>query len=104
VLQRFAELARQQLRAGDALARWGGEEFLLLMPGTTAAEAAVVIQRLRGGMAAASFEDLAPGLRVSFSAGVAECGEAEVYATAIERSDQALYRAKHAGRDRVECA
>lgn len=104
VLQRFAEVGRQQLRAGDALARWGGEEFLLLMPATTAAEATVVIQRLRASLAATRFDDLAPGLQVSFSAGVAECGEGEVYGLAIERSDQALYRAKHAGRDRVECA
>jgi len=104
VLQRFAEIARQQLRAGDALARWGGEEFLLLMPATTAAEAGVVIQRLRASIADGDFGSLAPGLTVSFSAGVSECGDAEQYAQAIERSDQALYRAKHAGRDRVEVA
>lgn len=104
VLQRFAELARQQLRAGDALARWGGEEFLLLMPATTASEAGTVVQRLRGCMAAGNFEQLAPGLSVTFSAGIAECRDDEPYASAIERSDQALYRAKHAGRDRIECA
>lgn len=104
VLQRFAELARQQLRAGDALARWGGEEFLLLMPATTAAEAQKVVERLRHCIANGSFETLAPGLRVSFSAGISECRDDELHSSAIERSDLALYRAKHAGRDRVELA
>lgn len=102
VLQRFAEIARQQLRAGDALARWGGEEFLLLMPATTAHDAGAVIQRLRQAIAGGDFASLAPGLKVSFSAGVSECSDSEQYGQAIERSDQALYRAKHAGRDRVE--
>ncbi|MBI5255268.1 MAG: GGDEF domain-containing protein [Burkholderiales bacterium] len=104
VLQRFSELARQQLRAGDALARWGGEEFLLLMPASSAADAAHVIRRVRDSIANGDFGTLAPGLRVSFSAGVSECGPGEGYAEAIERADQALYRAKSAGRDRVECA
>ncbi len=104
VLQRFAEVARAQLRAGDALARWGGEEFLLLMPATTAQAAGTVVERLRRAMATIDFDDLAPGLRVSFSAGVSECRDAETYAAAIERSDQALYRAKSGGRDRIECA
>jgi diguanylate cyclase (GGDEF)-like protein len=104
VLQRFADVARQQLRSGDALARWGGEEFLLLMPATTAADAGLVIQRLRRCIGEADFDALAPGLRVSFSAGISECRDDELYDLAIERSDQALYRAKHAGRDRFEVA
>jgi len=104
VLQRFAEIARNQLRAGDALARWGGEEFLLLMPGTTAGDAGAVIQRLRGCIANGAFDGLAPGLAVSFSAGVSHCSHGEPYALAIERSDKALYGAKHAGRDRIEYA
>jgi len=104
VLRRFAELARAELRAGDALARWGGEEFLLLMPGTPQAHAHKALERLRQRVGRANFDSIAPGLRVSFSAGVAVCADLETTDQALERADQALYRAKHAGRDCVELA
>ena len=104
VLRRFAELARGELRAGDALARWGGEEFLLLMPGAARTEAAAALARLRQRIVHADFGSIAPGLQLSFSAGVSVCGDLETTEQALERADQALYRAKHAGRDRVEFA
>jgi len=104
VLRRFAAVIKDQLRAADALARWGGEEFLLLMPGTRAEDARVVLDRLRGAIAAGGFERIAPQLKVSFSAGVAEVHEGESQDGAIDRADRALYRAKQGGRDRVELA
>jgi diguanylate cyclase len=104
VLRRFAALIKSQLRAADALARWGGEEFLLLMPGTGADEARVVLDRLRDAVAGGGFEAIAPQLKVSFSAGVAEVLEGETQDDAIDRADRALYRAKQAGRNRVEVA
>jgi diguanylate cyclase (GGDEF)-like protein len=104
VLRRFAAVIKTQLRAADALARWGGEEFLLLMPGTCGDDARIVIDRLRGAIADGGFEAIAPQLKVSFSAGVAEVREGESQDAAIDRADRALYRAKQAGRNRVEIA
>jgi diguanylate cyclase (GGDEF)-like protein len=104
VLQRFAELARSQLRAGDTLARWGGEEFLLLMQDTTEVEALVALERVRQRIVAGRFDELAAGLQPTFSAGLAAYQGGEPCAAVIERADQALYRAKHNGRNRVETA
>ena len=104
VLRRFADLAGSALRAGDALARWGGEEFLLLMPGTPPDAAMRAVARLRDTIAAGDFGAIAPGLTVSFSAGVVVCAGTEALDHAIERADRALYQAKHAGRDCAMCA
>jgi diguanylate cyclase (GGDEF)-like protein len=102
VLRRFAGVLKDQLRAADALARWGGEEFLLLMPGTRLDDARVVLDRLREVSAGAGFDGIAPDLKVSFSAGVVEVTEGEAQDAAIDRADRALYRAKQNGRNRVE--
>jgi diguanylate cyclase (GGDEF)-like protein len=103
VLRRFAALLTEQLRAADALARWGGEEFLLLMPGTSLADARVVLERLRGQVNAVdAFHGVAADLRVSFSAGLVEVAEGESQDAAIDRADRALYQAKQNGRNRVE--
>jgi diguanylate cyclase (GGDEF)-like protein len=104
VLRRFAEVARLALRAGDTMARWGGEEFLLLMPAATPGEAAAVLQRLRLRLATTGFDDIAPGLRISFSAGVSPITDGQGHALALDAADRALYRAKHSGRDRVAFA
>ncbi|WCM86535.1 GGDEF domain-containing protein [Acidovorax sp. NCPPB 3576] len=102
VLQRFAEIAQAGVRGRDVLSRWGGEEFLLLMPGTGQSGAMRVLERLRGQMERGGFETLAPGLAVTFSAGVAERVPGEPHAATVERADKALYRAKHNGRNRFE--
>ena len=103
VLRRFAATLKAQLRAADALARWGGEEFLLLMPGTHVDDARGVLDRLRHEVCTGdALDDIAPGLKVSFSAGVVEVAEGESQDAAIDRADQALYRAKQNGRNRVE--
>jgi len=104
VLRRFAELGQSVVRAGDVLARWGGEEFLLVMPATAGPQALAALERLRNHLHLASFDDVAPGLRVTFSAGVAECAGTGDLEAAIERADVAMYRAKNAGRDRTLAA
>jgi diguanylate cyclase (GGDEF)-like protein len=101
VLHRFGECAQAAVRAGDMLARWGGEEFLLVMPATSLDQALAAMERVREALHNASFDDVAPGLRVTFSAGVAECAGQGDLDAAIARADAAMYEAKRAGRDRV---
>ena len=104
VLRRFAECMQAAVRAGDTLARWGGEEFLLVMPATTREDAMATMARLRGQLQLQGFDDIAPGLGVTFSAGVAECVGPGDLEPAIERADAAMYQAKHGGRDRALAA
>jgi diguanylate cyclase (GGDEF)-like protein len=99
VLKTFAQLTRDSLRSTDVMGRWGGEEFLLMLPDTTAADAAQCVERMRSQLARLSADAIAPGLRVTFSAGVAEVGGVEELETAIEHADQAMYRAKVQGRN-----
>ena len=104
VLRGFARRLEAELRGADVLARWGGEEFLLLLPGTDAAQALQAVERLREGLRLQPFDGIEPGMQVSFSAGVGLClGQGDID-SAIERADRALYRAKAAGRDRSEPA
>jgi len=102
VLKHFAAAGRQELRGGDFFARIGGEEFLVLMPGTGLRQATDAIERLRSHMARAENRaDLC--CSYTMSAGIAEfCGTAAE--DLFERADRALYRAKHLGRDRITCA
>jgi diguanylate cyclase len=102
VLRRFAACIAAQLREADALARWGGEEFLLVMPGTRATDAMRLMERLRRALADDGLDALVGPGGVTFSAGLVQCGADETQDAAIARADQALYRAKQAGRDRVE--
>jgi diguanylate cyclase (GGDEF)-like protein len=103
VLRRFAQAASARLRAGDALARWGGEEFLLVMPGATLAVGQQVLGRLRAAVQQTEFDaPVGPG-GVTFSAGLVQCAVDESHDAAVARADRALYRAKAAGRDRCEC-
>jgi diguanylate cyclase (GGDEF)-like protein len=99
VLKAFADLGREQLRATDVLSRWGGEEFLLMLPNTSAEQALDVVERLRASLAATSFENIAPGLKVSFSAGLSLCATDESLGSCIERADQGMYRGKTLGRN-----
>ena len=104
VLQIFADVITHGLRAGDALARWGGEEFLLMLPNTAADDALVCVERMRGQLAERSFEHIAPRLGVTFSAGIGVCGVDDRMETIVERADRAMYRAKTAGRNRTVVA
>jgi diguanylate cyclase (GGDEF)-like protein len=101
VLRAFAEVLRGGLRESDIAGRWGGEEFLVVLPQMRAGVAAVLIDRLRDAVAQMSFDHVLPGLRISFSAGASEYGPGESTDQAIERADQAMYLAKEAGRGRT---
>ncbi len=85
------------LRTGDLVCRWGGEEFLVILPGTSPAGAELVAERLRAGVAALA--DLPSA--VSVSIGVAPCWQDDSAERLVARADAALYQAKDAGRNRV---
>lgn len=103
-LRLFAREVRKVLRDTDLVARWGGEEFLILLTATTADHALVAMDRLRDGLMKAEGPPQAPDLRVHFSAGVAEMNPLEPVDQALERAAAALYRAKVLGRNRSELA
>lgn len=104
VLRCFAQRATAGVRACDVLARWGGEEFLLLMPETGQDAALVGAERLRARLAAQPVTYQGIEVPVTLSAGVAEIRGAESIEALIERADQALYAAKAGGRNRVAAA
>ena len=103
VLCGFAAHAQGVLRQVDKVARWGGEEFLVLLPQVGQDNAQSAIERLR-----VSAERLAyaghPGLRATFSAGIAEVQPGDTLEQVVDRADRALYEAKRRGRNRSECA
>jgi diguanylate cyclase len=99
VLKTFAQVIRRGLRAVDVLGRWGGEEFLLLLPDTPLSEAELCVERMRTNLARLGADAIAPGLRVTFSAGISLCPPDTPLEAAIDRADQAMYRAKTQGRN-----
>jgi diguanylate cyclase (GGDEF)-like protein len=101
VLVRIAELLRSCTRGGDLLLRLGGEEFLIVLAGATLDTAREVTERLRTSVQRLAWDELAPGLAVTLSVGLASTPP--FGADALNRAaDDALYRAKRAGRNRVE--
>jgi diguanylate cyclase (GGDEF)-like protein len=101
VLRAFAAAARAELRAADVLARWGGEEFLLLLPDTDLAHANGVLARMAERVRATRLPDLSAELEITFSGGVAERRTGEPFCDTISRADKAMYVAKSSGRDTV---
>lgn len=99
-----SDLARSLLRAEDTWCRFGGEEFLALLPDTDARDAMAVAERLRQGVAGLSLSVPSGTARLTVSVGVAAAREATAWTELVSRSDQALYRAKNNGRNRVELA
>ena len=104
VLQQFARQVTEALDDGNAIARWGGEEFLLFMPVCTHEQAMAVLARVQAQTAQHDWASHAPGLWVSFSGGAASHQPGETLASLLARADAALYAAKDQGRDRVEWA
>ena len=101
VLREFAATIQRALRDTDVIARWGGEEFLLLINDTSPELASIGIERARELLAAQPLLPHMPDLKVTFSAGLTGYYDIEDLGTCIERSDRALYRAKHEGRNRT---
>jgi diguanylate cyclase (GGDEF)-like protein len=103
-LTAFASAAAMVLRDSDTIARWGGEEFIFLLPNTTAHKALVAMSRLRQTLANCTVSPDVPQLRIKFSAGVAVHDQVASLNHTLERADRALYIAKSEGRDRDSVA
>jgi diguanylate cyclase (GGDEF)-like protein len=105
VLKEFARVGRELLRSSDIFGRWGGEEFLVVLPNTTLDAALVIIERLRLAALAVQLPSSGAGLRVSISAGVASYEEGvKTLDHLVAEADAALYEAKERGRDVVTIA
>jgi diguanylate cyclase (GGDEF)-like protein len=105
LLRHLAERARLVLRGEDALARLGGDEFVALLPGTDAAGARVVAERLREALGQVHMRFHGEEVPAPLSIGVAQLRpDDESLEALLKRADQAMYRAKRAGGDRVELA
>ncbi len=104
ILKLVANLISAHCREDDTVARWGGEEFAVLLPNTSALVAKDICERIREAIMLADCSAVAPGLKLTISMGIAEyAGEAQ-HEKLLSRSDSALYQAKKHGRNRIDIA
>jgi two-component system cell cycle response regulator len=103
VLREFALRIRRSIRGLDLACRYGGEEFLVVMPETDLSAAALAAERLRRRIASDPFpiQRGKQAMEVTISVGIAALAEGEDPASVLKRADEALYRAKRDGRNRV---
>ncbi|AZE86826.1 GGDEF domain-containing protein [Pseudomonas orientalis] len=104
VLKIIANVLRKHLRPTDFIARFGGEEFVLLMPDSALADALVVGEVLRVAIEACPFHFKGEPVTITVSMGIAQFQPGERSDLALKRADEALYRAKAAGRNQVQAA
>ena len=103
-LQAFAGTVRASVRDTDVLARWGGEEFVLMLTDTSADQARGLLERIRQAVQALEIAHSAGSLQLTVSIGLAQHLPGDTVEHTLERADQALYRAKALGRNRVVVA
>jgi diguanylate cyclase (GGDEF)-like protein len=101
VLRTFAITVFANIRAADRFGRYGGEEFLLILPETPAEAAARLLDRLRAIVAELDWSAFSAGMQVTFSAGVATLRAEENSDSLLARTDKALYESKAKGRNRI---
>lgn len=102
VLQSVAQKLETGVRKGDMLARFGGEEFVMLLADKSLEEGAQLAERIRQLISSTDFTYKKQALHVTISCGVASFVDKDTPTSLFERADKALYKAKHSGRDRVE--
>jgi diguanylate cyclase (GGDEF)-like protein len=104
VLRTFAITVFANIRGVDKFGRYGGEEFLLMLPDMSGDGAARVLDRLRAIVADLDWSAISPGMQVTISAGVTDIQPNETSETLLARADRALYSAKAQGRNRIAIA
>jgi diguanylate cyclase (GGDEF)-like protein len=102
VLKGACRVMQSVLRETDYIGRYGGEEFIVVLPQTSMVAAFLPLDRIRAGVEAARFDALPHALQVTVSMGAARYRPGETIDETIQRADLALYKAKQGGRNRVE--
>jgi len=102
VLKIVANVLRKQLRSRDFIARFGGEEFVLLIPQTAMTAGCQLAETLRAAIEACPFHFKGERVTITLSIGISAFRSGDRSETVLKRADEALYRAKHLGRNRVE--
>ena len=100
VLQKVAETLKKDLRVGDIVARWGGEEFVAILLGANEEQAKNKAEQIRGEVEQMTFENPAE-LKITISIGVAEFEEGKSFEDMVSHADEALYSAKETGRNKT---
>ena len=101
MLRTFAITIFANIRPDDSFGRYGGEEFLLLLPDTSGDAAQRMLDRLRSIVADLDWSAFSPGMHVTISAGVVTLRDNDTADTFLARADRALYSAKAQGRNRI---
>lgn len=104
MLQLIAQELKKRLRKTDFIARFGGEEYAILLPDTPLNEGVQLLNELRLAIEACPFHFRGEPVTITFSAGIGQVSAEETLDQAFERIDQALYSAKNAGRNQVVTA
>ncbi|MDO5516037.1 MAG: diguanylate cyclase [Clostridium sp.] len=99
VLKKVAEVLKNNIRNSDSIGRWGGEEFMMILPKTSSAEAVVVAERMRKAVENISLDDVK---NITVSIGVTKATQGEHIESVYKRVDTALYNAKANGKNRIE--
>jgi diguanylate cyclase len=92
------------LRPTDRVGRYGGEEFLVLLPDTALSQSATVLARVKRDLASDPLREGDASIKITFSGGVAQRHPGESLDAIIARADSAMYQAKHAGKNRTALA
>jgi diguanylate cyclase (GGDEF)-like protein len=102
ILVSIANMMRSMIREQDQLARWGGEEFLFLLPETDLKSGVIVAEKIRKAIAAQDFEYTSHALSVTLTFGVSASQHSDMSIDeCIKQADRALYQGKEAGKNRV---